>query len=169
MRRKAAALSGSRGVIRANDPPSFVAAFARLRKLLLSRDIRTERDEAHDNVIVEEFIPGREFAVEAILDHGHLHPIAIFDKPDPLDGPFFEETIYVTPSAEPRAEQSANLSGVSQAAAAIGLTHGPIHAECRTNSDGVFVLEVAARPIGGLCARAAVASDTKRAGCTAFV
>jgi hypothetical protein len=150
---KPAALSGSRGVIRADDPPSFVAAFERLRKLLLSKDVRTERDEAHDNVIVEEFIPGREFAVEAFLDHGRFHPIAIFDKPDPLDGPFFEESIYVTPSGEPRAEQSAILSAVGQAAAAIGLRHGPIHAECRTNSRGVFVLEVAARPIGGLCAR----------------
>jgi len=80
--------------------------------------------------------------------------LAIFDKPDPLDGPFFEETIYVTPSFADASMQDAIVGGVANAAAAIGLSHGPVHAECRVNADGVFVLEVAARPIGGLCARA---------------
>jgi hypothetical protein len=80
--------------------------------------------------------------------------LALFDKPDPLDGPFFEETIYVTPSGVGRLEHTAIVDAVTEAAAAIGLQHGPVHAECRVNGDGVFVLEVAARPIGGLCARA---------------
>ena len=85
---------------------------------------------------------------------GVLHPIALFDKPDPLDGPFFEETIYVTPSARPAGEQARIEAAIAQAARAFGLSHGPVHAECRVNPDGVFVHEVAARPIGGLCARA---------------
>jgi hypothetical protein len=89
-----------------------------------------------------------------MMHRGELHVLAIFDKPDPLDGPFFEETIYVTPSAASAAEQRAIGDAVTHAAQAIGLDHGPIHAECRVNGDGVFVLEVAARPIGGLCARA---------------
>jgi hypothetical protein len=88
------------------------------------------------------------------MHHGQLHLLAIFDKPDPLDGPFFEETIYVTPSAASEATQRAIVEGITRATAAIGLHHGPIHAECRVNAEGVFVLEVAARPIGGLCARA---------------
>jgi len=83
-----------------------------------------------------------------------LTTLALFDKPDPLDGPFFEETIYVTPSAASDPLQGAIAATVSQAAAAIGLTHGPIHAECRVNGEAVYVLEVAGRPIGGLCARA---------------
>jgi hypothetical protein len=122
--------------------------------LLQSHDIRAERNEAHDTVLVEDFIPGREYALEAILHHGALHVLALFDKPDPLDGPFFEETIYVTPTAAASHESDAVVNAVTQAAAAIGLQHGAVHAECRVNDAGVFVLEVAARPIGGLCARA---------------
>jgi biotin carboxylase len=150
---KPVSLSGSRGVIRADDPDSFVTAFDRVRALLRSPDVRAERNDAHDVILIEAFIPGREYAVEAILHHGAMHLLAIFDKPDPLDGPFFEETIYVTPSSAPRDVQEAIAGGVAAAARAIGLHHGPIHAECRVSPDGVFVLEVAARPIGGLCAR----------------
>ena len=147
-------LSGSRGVIRADAAPSFVEAFMRLRALLATPEVRVERDEAHQTILVEGFIEGWEFAIEGILHHGTFHALALFDKPDPLDGPFFEETIYVTPSSAPEAMQRDILAAVSRAAAAIGLTHGPIHAECRVNDRGVFVLEVAARPIGGLCAGA---------------
>jgi len=152
---KPAALSGSRGVMRADDPAAFAAAFERLRALLRSPEVRSERNDANETVLIESFIPGREYAVEAILQHGVLHVLAIFDKPDPLDGPFFEETIYVTPSASSRVVQNAIVQGVTAAAAAIGLYHGPVHAECRVHpsTGDVFVLEVAARPIGGLCAR----------------
>jgi hypothetical protein len=150
---KPLALSGSRGVMRADDPGSFCDAFVRLLALLDTPDIRAERNEAHGTVLVEGFIPGREFAVEGILHHGALHVLAVFDKPDPLDGPFFEETVYLTPSSWPEAGQRAIVAAVAQAAEALGLRHGPVHAECRVNEAGVFVLEVAARPIGGLCAR----------------
>ena len=151
---KPLALSGSRGVMRADDPASFCEAFLRLRALLEAPDIRTERNEAHRTVIIEGFIPGREFAIEAILHHGALHVLAVFDKPDPLDGPLFEETVYMTPSTCTEGEQRAMVDAVARAAEALGLWHGPIHAECRVNEAGVFILEVAARPIGGLCARA---------------
>jgi hypothetical protein len=150
---KPVALSGSRGVIRADDTVSFVAAFERLRALLQSPEIRAERNEAHSTVLVERFIPGREFAIEAIVHRGELHIFTIFDKPVPLDGPFFEETMYVTPSAASPDVTNAIERTVAEAVMAIGLYHGPIHAECRVNASGVFVLEVAARPIGGLCAR----------------
>jgi biotin carboxylase len=150
---KPVALSGSRGVIRADDASTLQAAFARVRALLQSIEIRAERNDANDTILVEEFISGREYAVEALLHRGVLQPLAIFDKPDPLDGPFFEETIYVTPSRASTETQDAIVGAVADAARAIGLEHGPIHAECRVNERGVFVLEVAARPIGGLCAR----------------
>ena len=159
---KPVALSGSRGVIRADDAEGFLIAFERLRSLLQLPEIRAERNEAHDRILVEGFIPGREFAVEGLLHHGALSVLALFDKPDPLDGPFFEETIYVTPSSVPTAVATSIAGAVSRAAAAIGLRHGPIHAECRLAARGespaeagaVFVLEVAARPIGGLCSQA---------------
>jgi predicted ATP-grasp superfamily ATP-dependent carboligase len=151
---KPVALSGSRGVMRADNADTFVAAFERLRALLRSPDVRAERSDAHDSVLVEGFIPGREYAVEGLLHHGDLHVLAIFDKPDPLDGPFFEETIYVTPSAAASGRQTSIVDAVTRAVAALGLRHGAVHAECRVNEGGVFVLEVAARPIGGLCARA---------------
>jgi biotin carboxylase len=150
---KPLSLSASRGVIRADDPASFVEAFGRVRRLLQRRSVRALRDPAATRLMIEGFVSGPEFAIEAVVENGVLTPLAIFDKPDPLDGPFFEETIYLTPSRQQPALQEAILREVGRAAAALGLRHGPIHAECRLNEAGVFVLEVAARPIGGLCAR----------------
>lgn len=148
------ALSGSRGVMRVNNRDECAAAFERLRQLLRSVDVRVERDEAHDQALIESFIPGAEYAVEGVLDRGVLQMLAIFDKPDPLDGPFFEETIYLTPSAASSDTQRRIETAVAAAARAVGLHHGPLHAECRVDGDTVYVLEVAARPIGGLCSRA---------------
>ena len=140
-------LSASRGVIRANDPREFVAAFERIAAIL------AEPDAARRALLVEEFVPGREIALEGLLVGGSLHVLAIFDKPDPLDGPFFEETIYVTPSRLPAPTQARVAAVTRDACSALGLTEGPIHAELRVNERGPFVLEVAARSIGGLCAR----------------
>jgi hypothetical protein len=161
---KPQALSGSRGVMRANDETELVTCVDRLRALLRSPDIRREQDHAHDSILVETFIPGREYAVEGVLTDGRLQCLAIFDKPDPLDGPFFEETIYLTPSAASAADQHRIKAAVGAAARAIGLSDGPIHAECRLDGAIVYVLEVAARPIGGLCSRALRFVDPARSG-----
>jgi biotin carboxylase len=150
---KPVTLSGSRGVMRADNAGELVKAFERLSALLARPAIRAQRTGAEDEILIEEFIPGREYAVEGLLTGGRFDCLAIFDKPDPLDGPFFEETIYVTPSRAPAGAQRAIEQAVAGAAAALGLSHGPVHAECRANSRGVYVLEVAARPIGGLCSR----------------
>src|SRR6266699_430359 len=139
-------LSGSRGVIRANNPDEFVAAFNRLKRLLLSEGY-TEQD----SLLVEDFIPGFEVALEGILTHGQLKVLTLFDKPDPLDGPFFEETIYITPSRLPLLMQQAIASCVETAAASLGLREGPVHAELRVNDHGPWMLEIAGRSIGGLC------------------
>jgi biotin carboxylase len=151
---KPVSLSGSRGVMRADDHGALRRNLDRLRRLLKAPDVQSERNREHGRALIEEFIEGSEYAVEAVLTHGRLRLLAIFDKPDPLDGPFFEETIYLTPSSAPHQVQNAIVDGVRAAARAIGLSHGPVHAECRVNDRGVYVLEVAARPIGGLCARA---------------
>jgi hypothetical protein len=144
-------LSASRGVIRASNDAEFAEAFTRIRDVLNGPEI-VRMHEEHDRFIqVEEFIPGREFALEGIVTAGRLRVLAIFDKPDPLDGPYFEETIYLTPSREPGEERL--IDATQSAIAGLGLTHGPIHAEMRVNPAGVWMLEVAARPIGGLCAR----------------
>jgi biotin carboxylase len=150
---KPTVLSASRGVIRADDELSFATAFDRVRRLLASAEVREMRDPEADVIQIEDYIPGTEYAVEAVLGNGVFRTLAIFDKPDPLDGPFFEETIYVTPSRAGAGLQRQIAGTVERAVAAIGLHHGPIHAECRVNTQGVFILEVAARPIGGLCAR----------------
>ena len=151
---KPVALSGSRGVIRADNAGEFVAAFDRVRRLLGQPEIRAARDPANDLILIERYIEGREFALEAIVERGQLRPLALFDKPEPLVGPFFEETIYVTPSALSADEQVRLTKAVVDVTIALGLHHGPIHAECRMNADEIVVLEVAGRPIGGLCARA---------------
>ncbi len=143
-------LSASRGVIRADDSAQFVTAFRRIEALLDRAEIRAMRDEPNRWLQVESFIEGREFAVEGVLTGGLLKTLAVFEKPDPLDGPFFEETIYVAP---PRIEPSGLIAATERAILALGLTQGPIHAELRYDGHTAWVLEVAARPIGGLCAK----------------
>ncbi len=146
-------LSASRGVIRADDPRSFTAAFTRIAALLRSPELLELDPVDSKRILVERFVPGPEVAVEGLLTPS-FRTLAIFDKPDPLDGPFFEETIYVTPSRLPAATQ-AEISAVTDAAArAMGLSDGPVHAELRVGPNGVEVIEVAARTIGGLCSRA---------------
>jgi biotin carboxylase len=140
-------LSGSRGVIRANNRQEFIAAFQRLKRLLLNEGY----DEHETSFLVEDFIPGVEVALEGLLTHGQLKVLALFDKPDPLDGPFFEETIYVTPSRLPEETQQAISRCVAAAAASLGLREGPVHAELRVNEAGPWMLEIAGRSIGGLC------------------
>jgi len=151
---KPLALAGSRGVVRVNSEEELLFAFERVRHLLSARDVRLERDKAHGHVLIESFIPGTEYAVEGLLTDGTLQTLAVIDKPDPLDGPFFEETIYRMPSVASPAIQARIIDTVAAACAAMGLHHGPVHAECRVDASAVFVLEVAARPIGGLCSRA---------------
>jgi biotin carboxylase len=146
-------LSASRGVIRANDPDQFVAAFARLRTLLSTPDVAARGGPLAQQILVETFIPGQEVALEGLLIHAQLTVLALFDKPDPLDGPFFEETLYVTPSRHPAPVQAAIVACVEHAAQALGLRQGPIHAELRVNNTGPWLLEIAARTIGGLCSR----------------
>jgi biotin carboxylase len=145
-------LSASRGVIRADDPAEFTAAFRRIAALLRGPDVGvTGKAAAH--LLVEDFVPGREVALEGLLMAGGLQTLALFDKPDPLDGPFFEETIYVTPSRLPADTQERIARVTLAACAALGLTEGPVHAELRLNEAGPWVLEVAPRSIGGLCSR----------------
>jgi biotin carboxylase len=140
-------LNGSRGVIRADNPAEFERAFVRVKQML-------EREGSipgFDQVLVEDFIPGFEVALEGLLTGGALHVLALFDKPDPLDGPFFEETLYVTPSRLPSETQAAVADEVRHAVAALGLREGPVHAELRVNERGAWILELAGRSIGGLC------------------
>jgi len=140
-------LNGSRGVMRVNDPTELAVAFDLVRRMLLAEGW-AETDEA---IIVERYLPGVEVAVEGLLTNGELHVLAIFDKPDPLEGPLFEETIYVTPSRLPEAIQREIAVVTERSAFALGLRHGPVHAELRINEDGVWPIELAGRSIGGLC------------------
>jgi biotin carboxylase len=146
---KPVSLSASRGVIRADDSAAAEAAAARVRAILDG-----DGHPADEPILVEGYVPGEEVAVEALLRAGQLEVLAIFDKPDPLTGPYFEETLYVTPSRLPAELQAEIAASVTAAAAAIGLTEGPVHAELRIDPDGQpWILELAARTIGGLCAR----------------
>jgi hypothetical protein len=146
-------LSASRGVIRADTPAQFVAAFQRLRRLLEAPEA-ARCGEAARHLLVEDFVAGPEVAVEGLVLDGRLRVLALFDKPDPLDGPFFEETIYVTPSRLAAPTQQAIGACAQAAATALGLRDGPMHAELRYNAAGPWLIELAARPIGGRCSSA---------------
>jgi formate-dependent phosphoribosylglycinamide formyltransferase (GAR transformylase) len=146
-------LAASRGVIRADTPAQFVAAFEQVRRILAEPDVAACGEPAR-RILVEEFIPGVETALEGLLVDGGLHVLALFDKPDPLDGPYFEETIYVTPSRLPSDVQRGLVACAERAVRALGLTQGPLHAELRHNERGACLIELAARPIGGRCSAA---------------
>ncbi|HEY3130084.1 MAG TPA: ATP-grasp domain-containing protein [Acidobacteriota bacterium] len=146
-------LSASRGVIRADTREQFVQAFRRVAAILSAPEIESKGTSARQ-VLVEDFIPGKEVALEGLLSQGKLRVLALFDKPDPLDGPFFEETIYVTPSILRADIQTKVIDCTARTAEALGLTEGPVHAELRVNQMEPCVLEIAARSIGGRCARA---------------
>ena len=146
---KPATLSGSQGVLRADTPDEAVAAAARVRRIATAAGVDPEAP-----LLVERFVPGPEVAVEGLVVAGELRALAVFDKPDPMDGPAFEETIYVTPSRLKPKDLDAALAATSSAVAALRLVDGPIHAEVRVHEGRAVVIEVAARTIGGLCARA---------------
>ena len=146
---KPLSLSGSRGVIRAEDPDRARAAAERVRGILAATG-----EPADVPLLLESYVPGAEVAVEGLLCSGRLEVLAIFDKPDPLEGPYFEETLYVTPSRLPAAVLVEVERITAQAVRALGLREGPVHAELRVPDQGVRVLELAARSIGGLCSRA---------------
>ncbi|MCC6190508.1 MAG: ATP-grasp domain-containing protein [Anaerolineales bacterium] len=143
---KPTCLSGSRGVIRADDAAGLAAAFERVSALLARL--------GDGVVLVERYVPGEEYALEGLLSDGQLKVLALFDKPDPLEGPYFEETIYVTPSRAAPDVQAAVAACVGEAAQALGLREGAVHGEVRVNSTGAWLIEVAGRSIGGLCAQA---------------
>lgn len=151
---KPLSLAASQGVIRANNEAEFREAVSRIRALLASPEIQVTREEGLDRLLVESYIPGEEVAIEGLLENGRFRVFAIFDKPDLLEGPYFEETIYVTPSRLSENEQSELQHCAERAVRSLAFTHGPVHAEFRVNENGPWVLEVAPRPIGGLCSRA---------------
>jgi len=145
-------MAASRGVIRVNTPDDFVAAFNKISEIIVASDAPHD-SVSRNSILVEQYVPGWEVAVEGILTNGRLNVFAIFDKPDPLEGPYFPEAIYVTPSRLPRATQTA-IEAMTQAAVdAIGLRHGPIHAEIRGTDNHLWFIEMAARSIGGYCSK----------------
>jgi biotin carboxylase len=152
-------LSASRGVIRANDAAEFQAAIECVRAILVEPDVAAEGGVDARQILVEGFIPGVEVALEGILIGGNLKVLALFDKPDPLNGPYFEETIYVTPSRLPDDQQRQVVAATARGACALGLREGPVHAELRVNHDGAWIVEIAARSIGGLCSNTLEFSD----------
>jgi hypothetical protein len=164
---KPLALSASQGVVRANNREEFLAAAARIRKLLRTPEIQATREANLDEMLVEGYLSGREVAVEALMTAGQLRVLAIFDKPDPLEGPYFEETIYVTPSRLSTKQIAAVEKMLRACVAALGLSHGPVHAEFRVDdaTGQIRPLEIAPRPIGGLCAESLhfVAQDKGKA------
>jgi biotin carboxylase len=147
-------LSASRGVIRVNSAEEFVFAHRRMAEILRAPDVRARGDEQGGRFLVEHFVAGPEFALEGLVVDGELHVLALWDKPDPLNGPFFAETIYVTPSRVPQEVQGELVDCAERATWALGLTRGPIHVELRHNRRGPWLIELAARPIGGKCGQA---------------
>ena len=150
---KPLALSAGRGVIRADDAAEFAVAFARLGALLRDPKVAADCGDTAGTILIEDYIEGVEVSLEGLLDQGALHALALFDKPDPLVGPFFEETIYVTPSRLSAEAQRTIIEGAEGACRALGLRDGPVHAELRLNDRGAWPIDIAARTIGGLCSR----------------
>ncbi len=146
---KPLALSGSRGVIRADTIGRLNQGVQRSLKIISEETDLYEKT----HLLLEQYIPGREFAIEGMLTDGRLDVLAIFDKPDPMEGPYFEETYYISPARVSLDEKEILVETVQNACRAFGLVTGPVHAECRLNKQGAWLIELAARTIGGLCSR----------------
>jgi biotin carboxylase len=144
---KPLSLSGSRGVIKVSEEPDLAGVMSRVRQ------IQSDASRSAEAVLIEEYLAGPEIAVEALLGSDGIEVLAVFDKPDPLDGPYFEETLYVSPSRHDASVLDSAIEVVEQATRALGLVFGPVHAELRLTADGPRIIEVAARSIGGLCGR----------------
>jgi biotin carboxylase len=147
-------LASSRGVIRVDNPQAFKKGWQRITRILAQPDVSLRGRAIRQKIIAESYIPGDEVALEGIMTGGALRTLTIFDKPDPLIGPFFEETIYVTPSRHADVMLQNLAAAAEQAAAALAIRNGPLHAEMRMNDRGIWIIEVAARSIGGLCSKA---------------
>ena len=145
---KPLSLSASRGVIRCENQEDITKAIPRVRTLISDEDSKGDQ-----RVLIENYIDGDEYSVEALLHNRELKIIAIFEKPDRLSGPFFEETIYVTPPRIPKRSQNAIYAALSQLVSALGFCEGPVHAELRLAADGIHFIELASRTIGGRCGR----------------
>jgi biotin carboxylase len=146
---KAVSLSASQGVLRADDPAAAVEAARRIRQVL--EDAERSADEP---LLVEEYLPGPELSIDGVLTAGDLTVTAVFDKPGRPDGPTFEETLLVSPSRLAEGTLAAAVRAAAEAARALGLSTGPVHAELRICDRGPALLELAPRSIGGLCSRA---------------
>ncbi|MHB1213955.1 MAG: ATP-grasp domain-containing protein [Thiobacillus sp.] len=151
---KARRLNASRGVIRVDNAAQFARAVTQIKRI----QARAQRDTGALGLLVEAFIPGVEVALDGVLAHGALRVLAVFDKPDPLDGPYFEETLFITPSRLPAATQHELAAAVQRVCVAAGVSDGVVHAEARINAAGVWLLEIAPRGIGGLCGRVLAAT-----------
>ena len=149
---KPLAMAASRGVVRVDRAADLPGAFARLATLVRSSPSRHDA-LAHDHILAESYVPGLEVAVEGLVDRGHLHVFAIFDKVDPLEGPYFPETMYVTPSRLGTATQVRIIDVTDRTVRAYGLDDGPVHVELRIDGERVVPIEAHARSIGGLCSR----------------
>jgi len=149
-------MAASRGVIRADDPRAFAAAFDRIAAIVAGPGAPAD-DEARAHILVEGYVPGWEVAVEGVLTDGRLDVVAVFDKPDPLEGPYFPETIYTTPTRLSPRERRAVVEATEATVRSLGLRHGPVHAELRgragTGGSEALLIEIAARSIGGLCSK----------------
>ena len=146
-------LSASRGVIRVNTIKELANGIKTINELLSLKEIRERGGEKSDWILVEEYIPGKEVAIEGIVSEGKLKVLAVFDKPEPLEGPTFEETIIVTPSTLSEKNQFSLFETAQNAVKALGIVKGPVHVEVRINSSGNYILECASRSIGGLCSK----------------
>jgi len=146
-------LSASQGVIRVNTKKELANGIKTLNELLSLEEIRERGGEKSDWILIEEYIPGKEFAIEGIVSEGKLKVLAVFDKPEPLEGPIFEETIFVTPTSLSEKNKFSLFETAQKALNALGIVKGPVHVELRINSSGNYILECASRSIGGLCSK----------------
>lgn len=136
--------SAGQGVIRVDTPDELSAAVPRIRSII---------GDQQAPILVESFLGGDELAVEGLVRGGELAVLALFDKPGRATGPYFPETILVTPSRLPGPVQSEATRVAQRAVEAVGIEHGPVHIEVMADEGKVSVIELAARSIGGLCSR----------------
>lgn len=144
---------GSLGVIRADTVDEFEKAFQYTSRIIVDLDMRPSAVRDRSGILVEQYIPGEEYTVELLMHEGKPYSLAVFEKPDPLEGPYFEEGIYVTPIRRDEKIRSLLVEAAIRGSRALGIETGPCHCELRLSGELPYILEIAARPIGGFCSQ----------------
>jgi biotin carboxylase len=157
---KPLSLGASQGVVAAAGPDELPWALA------VARDAHQAGMTNTGAVLVEQYVPGPEISVDAVVADGAYRPFALARKRLGAE-PFFEETGHIVDAADPLLADGDLLTLLADTHRALGWRTGITHAEVKLGPDGPVLIEVNGRLGGDLIpylGRLATGIDPGRVG-----